>query len=136
MTNEARIASGAILLTVPSIIYGGTFLLSILSGQQEDFALTEFQKAMFRAGHAHAGVLVILSLVVQFLADHARLSGGWKWAVRVLFPLAAMAVSGGFFAGAIGTQITEPTSGIVILYMGIAFLVAGILILGIGLIRK
>jgi hypothetical protein len=56
MTNKTRITSGYILLSVPTIIYGGYFLLSVMSGQHQELALTEFQKSMFRAGHAHAGV--------------------------------------------------------------------------------
>jgi len=45
MTRETKKTSGFILLTVPSIIYGGYFLLTILSGQQEYLALTHFQKS-------------------------------------------------------------------------------------------
>jgi hypothetical protein len=51
MTRETKKTSGFILLTVPSIIYGGYFLHTILSGQQEYLALTNFQKSMFRAGN-------------------------------------------------------------------------------------
>ncbi len=136
MTNDARKLSGIILLTVPTIIYGGYFLLSILSGKMDHLGLTDFQKAMFRAGHAHAGVLVILSLIVQVLADHANLSKTWKWISRLLFPISAILVSGGFFASAAGNNITEPTPMIFILYSGIFTLVAGLLVLGIGLINN
>jgi len=87
MTNEARKISGYILLTVPTIIYGGYFLLNVLSGQQEHLQLTDFQKSMFRAGHAHAGVLVILALLIQLFADHATLSYAWKWIARLSFPI-------------------------------------------------
>ena len=41
-------------------------MLKILSGQA-NLPLTDFQKSMFRAGHAHAGVLVILAILAQFL---------------------------------------------------------------------
>lgn len=136
MTNEARITSGIILLTVPSIIYGGYFLLTVISGQQPELALTDFQRAMFRAGHAHAGVLVILSLVIQILADHAALSGRWMWVARLSFPVAAVSVSMGFFASAAGKDITEPNGLVVILYLGMGILTVGLLTLGIGLIRK
>lgn len=97
MTNESRKMSGFILLSVPSIIYGGYFLLSVLSGEQEQLQLTDFQKAMFRAGHAHAGVLVILSLVAQIFADYAALSKMWLWITRFLFPISAIVISFGFF---------------------------------------
>lgn len=127
--------SGLILITVPSIVYGGYFLLTILSGEQEALQLTEFQTSMFRAGHAHAGVLVILSLLAQLFTDHAGLSETWKWVVRVSFPLAAILVSLGFFAAAIGSRVTQPTSLIAILYAGIAMLVFALATLGIGLMR-
>lgn len=136
MTNEARKISGYILLSVPTIIYGGYFLLTVLSGQQEHLQLTDFQKSMFRAGHAHAGVLVILALVAQLFADHASLSNRWKWFARLSFPISAITISLGFFAAAIGRQITEPTGLIFILYVGIAILTFGLLTLGIGLIRQ
>ena len=127
---------GIILLTIPSIIYGGYFLLMVLSGQEAELELTAFQQSMFRAGHAHAGVLVILSLVAQVLTDHANLNKGWEWLVRISFPLAAIAVSGGFFAAAIGDQLTQPNGMIVILYAGMVLLAVGLVTLGIGLIRE
>jgi len=136
MTNEARKIGGFILLSVPTIIYGGYFLLTVLSGQQEHLQLTDFQKSMFRAGHAHAGVLVILALVVQLFTDYTSLSNRWKWVVRLSFPISAITISSGFFATAIGRQINEPTGLIFILYVGIVILTFGLLTLGIGLIRQ
>lgn len=94
MTKHTRTACGIVLISVPTIEYGGYFLLKILSGSFSDLVLTEFQKSMFRAGHAHAGVLVILSLVAIILSDHARLAGFWKWIVLFGFPSSAILVSG------------------------------------------
>ncbi len=136
MTNEGKKICGYILLSVPTIIYGGYFLLTVLTGQQMDLQLTYFQISMFRAGHAHAGVLVILALLLQLFADHATLSNTWKWIARLSFPISAITISLGFFASAIGRQITEPTRLIFILYFGIVILIFGLVILGIGLIRK
>jgi hypothetical protein len=133
MTPETRITCGIILLTVPGIIYGGYFLLSILSGRLK-LPLTDFQKSMFRAGHAHAGVLVILALVAEILVDSARLSPGLEHIARTGFPVAAILISGGFFASASGREISKPNRWIAILYSGIAVLVASLIILGIGLI--
>ncbi|MFN8355639.1 MAG: hypothetical protein U0Y10_14375 [Spirosomataceae bacterium] len=136
MTIEARKITGYMLLTVPTIIYGGYFLLTVLSRQQEHLQLTDFQKSMFRAGHAHAGVLFIFSLVVQLLADYTSLSSRWKWFARLSFPISAITISLGFFTAAIGKQITEPTKLIFILYVGIVILTFGLFTLGIGLIRQ
>lgn len=101
-----------------------------------DLQLTYFQISMFRAGHAHAGVLVIFALVSQILIDYASLPILWKLIARLSFPIAAIAISLGFFAAAIGNQITEPTGLIFILYVGMAIFILGLLTLGIGLIRQ
>lgn len=136
MSYITKLMCGIILLTVPSIQYGGYFLLQILSGKQNKLKLTEFQKSMFRAGHAHAGVLVILSLIAEILIDQANLPALMEWIARVGFPLSAILVSAGFFAGAGGKNINAPTKLIRILYSGIAILFTSLIILGIGLIRS
>lgn len=97
MSSSAKFTCGIILLTVPAIAYGGYFLLTILTGTDTS-QLTDFQQAMFRAGHAHAGVLVILALVAQLLTDHAGLNNNTERLVRNGFPFAAIFVSGGFFS--------------------------------------
>ena len=76
LSREARLVAGITLLTVPTILYGGVTLLGILTRGAAGFApeglsLNETQWALFRAGHAHAGVWVILSLVLQMLLDSA-----------------------------------------------------------------
>lgn len=128
--------AGVTLLSVPSIAYGGYFLLTVLSGMHDELQLTDFQKAMFRAGHAHAGVLVILSLVALLFVDESAYNARWKWIARVSIPIAALLVSGGFFAAAIGKGINQPNAFIAILYVGIAVLVFGLVVLGIGLVKK
>lgn len=97
MTKESRLMCGIILLTVPTIIFGGNFSFRIAFGQLSRDGANYVQQSMFRAGHGHAGVLVILALVAQFLVDHSDLSQRWQWIVRAGFPFAAILVSGGFF---------------------------------------
>ncbi len=136
MTKESKMMSGIILLSVTTIMFGGNFLLGVLSGSYPEMELTEFQQAMFRAGHGHAGVLVILALIAQLLVDQTQLSNRWKWVVRGGFPVGAVLVSGGFFAAAAGAGRTEPNAFIAILYIGIAVLAISLIALGLGLIRK
>lgn len=136
MKHITRVICGIVLLTVPTIEFGGYFLLNVISGNEKDLALTHFQEAMFRAGHAHAGVLVILALVALMLTDYARLNGYFMWLVRIGFPLSAILISGGFFAAATGNQLTEPNNLIGILYVGVFVLAISLVILGVGLIRK
>lgn len=136
MSYLSKLMCGIILLSVPTIQYGGYFLLQLLSGKYSELGLNPFQRSMFRAGHAHAGVLVILALIAQILIDYAKLPIGWEWVARIGFPLASILVSAGFFGGAAGKGITKPTKLIWILYAGVLTLFVALLILGIGLIRS
>lgn len=136
MSRESRMMTGVIFISLPSIMYGGYFLLGVLSGAYPELELNEFQRSMFRAGHAHAGVLVILSIIVQLLVDHSSLNPLGKWWVRIAFPTAALLISGGFFFSAIGDGIQEPNAWIYVLYAGIILLALSMILLGLGLIRK
>jgi hypothetical protein len=71
MTREARLMSGTILITVPTIQYGGYFLLISLMNKSGGYMENPLRQNFFRAGHAHAGVIAILSLVCQILSDAA-----------------------------------------------------------------
>jgi hypothetical protein len=73
MTREARLMSGIILITVPTIQYGGYFLLRSLMSKSSGYMENPLRQNFFRAGHAHAGVIVILSLICEMLADSATL---------------------------------------------------------------
>lgn len=131
LSDASRIIAGVVLLTIVTIEFGGTFLLRIAAGK---VPLTDFQKAFSRAGHAHAGVLVILSLVTLVLADATGLEGLWGWVGRIAVPAAAVLMSGGFFAAMAGAGRTAPNRFIAIVYAGAASLALGVVTLGIGLL--
>ena len=135
LSNRSKQMCGVILISIPSIAYGGYFLLTHLSGTS-GLELTSFQESMFRAGHAHAGILLILSLMIQFLVDQVKTSAVWQWISRVGVPTSALLISGGFFAAAIGEGITSPTNGIYLLYCGIAVLVVSLITLGSLLLKS
>jgi hypothetical protein len=90
MTREARLLSGIILITIPTIQYGGYFLLTSLIDKGSGYMDNPLRQNFFRAGHAHAGVIVILSLVCQILADAAVLPSPLVWFVRIGVPLSAI----------------------------------------------
>lgn len=102
MSVATRLMLGLSLVTVPTVVFGGLAVLGVVTsgtaGLAFDVQLTPVQVSLYRAGHAHAGVLLILSLVLQIALDHARLPAGLAWAARIAAPLAAIVVSGGFFA--------------------------------------
>ena len=134
MSIAARLMLGIILLTVPTVIYGGLTVLGIVTsgaaGLRPRMALTPQQQSLFRAMHAHAGVLVLLSLILQVLADHAALPAPLAWSARVAAPLAAIVVPGGFA----GLAFTRRLRGL--LYAGAALLAFATVAVGIGLLRS
>lgn len=131
LSAEARLTAGILLLTIVAVEFGGTYMLRVVRGA---LAVTPFQVAFARAGHAHAGVLVILGLVVQPFADAAGLSGVAAWAARSAIPLAAIFMSAGFFLSSMGAGRTSPNRLILLVYAGAVSLALGSLSLGIGLL--
>lgn len=89
----------------------------------------------FRAGHAHAGVFVILSLVCQIFADSATLPPSLLWLARVGVPIAAILIPAGFFLSMTSPTATQPNGLVSLIYVGILFLAAGVITLGVGLLR-
>ncbi|TCM45869.1 hypothetical protein [Kribbella sp. VKM Ac-2568] len=131
LSEASRTIAGAILLTIVTIQFGGWFMTKIVRG---DVPMTDFQKSFARAGHGHAGVLVILSLVGLLYVDSTSLDGFWLWVGRLGIPVAAIVMSAGFFASSAGKDRTKPNQFIWVLYLGALSLAAGVLTLGIGLI--
>ena len=66
LSQSSSITVGAVLLAVIAVGYGGTFLLSLVTGRAQ---ANDLQKSFYRAGHAHAGVLIILGLVVVIVTS-------------------------------------------------------------------
>jgi hypothetical protein len=89
---------------------------------------------LWRAGHAHAGVLVILALVGLLLLDHADLSDGLEWLVRYSLAAAPILMPLGFFLSVASPQAGHPNALIYLMPLGGVSLVVGALTLGIGLL--
>jgi len=135
MTREARLMSGIILITVPTIQYGGYFLLTSLMNKSSGYMENPLRQNFFRAGHAHAGVIVILSLVCQVLADAAVLPSPLLWFVRIGVPLAAILISAGFFFSVLPPTATQVSEAVSLIYIGALILAVAVVTLGIGLLR-
>ena len=136
MTREARLMSGIILITVPTIQYGGYFLLTSLMNKSSGYMENPLRQNFFRAGHAHAGVIVILSLICQMLADAAVLPVPLLWFVRIGVPLSAILISAGFFFSVLPPNATQASGVVALIYAGALILAVGVVTLGIGLLRS
>lgn len=133
LSTASQTTAGVVLLTILFIEFGGWFMTRIVRGH---VPMTDFQKAFARAGHAHAGVLVTLGLVGLILADATSLEGWAGTVARSGIPVAAALMSAGFFFSSMGRgEITRPNRFIWLIWLGAASLAAGVLALGIGLLR-
>jgi hypothetical protein len=112
MTREARLMSGLILIVVPTIQYGGYFLLTSLMNTSSGYMANPLRQNFFRAGHAHAGVIVLLSLICEILADSATLPMPVLWFVRIGVPLAAILISAGFFFSVLPPTATQASGAV------------------------
>jgi hypothetical protein len=135
MSPESRRIAGILLAVLPAVVIGGVSLLSFLIGDPA-YAANPLRQDLWRAGHAHAGVLLVLSLVMLRYVDEARLSPGAKWFARTAVPLAAILLPVAFFLSVLSPDAREPNALIHLAYLGAGFVVAGTLTLGVGLLRQ
>lgn len=135
LSRESKIVCGILLIAVPSIMYGGLTLLGILTEGEaglkpENISLDEAQWSLWRAGHAHAGVYVVLALILQPLVDQTTFSTSIKWIARLGAPIASIVVPAGFFGLAFLAGFRW------LMYIGIGCLAISMLLTGIGLLKN
>jgi hypothetical protein len=97
-------------------IFSPDSLMNKTSGYMEN----PLRQNFFRAGHAHAGVIVILSLICQVLADAAVLPTSLMWFVRIGVPLSAILISAGFFFSVLPPNATRAGGAVSLIYAGMA----------------
>ena len=133
LSPQTRMMCGFTLILVPGIVYGGLTVLRVVTGGRLGAPgprdLSPAQVSLYRAGHAHAGVLMLLSLFIQLAMDYASLPQALIWPERLGAIAAAMLVSGGFFA------IAHLPGLRFLLYAGATLVIATTLVAGIGLLR-
>lgn len=135
MSPASKRIAGILLVVFPTVIYGGISILNFLVNDP-GYIQNPLRQDLFRAGHAHAGVLLVLSLITLRYVDEAQLSEKWKAIVRHFIPAAAILLPVAFFFSVLKPDATEPNSIIYFAYVGAVILAVGLLTLGIGLLRK
>ena len=135
MSRESQLLAGILLVTIPTVMYGGLTLLTALTRNLPGYNDNPLRHDLWRAGHAHAGVYLILSLVTLRYVDEAMLSPFWMWIARTCAPVAAILIPAAFFLSVVSPNATKPNGLMNLAYVGAVFLAAAVLTLGIGLIR-
>src|SRR5215467_11407220 len=136
VSRESRLLGGILLVVFPSVMFGGLSLLQFLTRNEPGYADNPMRHDLWRAGHAHAGVYLVLSLVMLRYVDEARLPPFWKWVARTGAPIAAILIPAAFFLSVVSPTAKAPNGLINLAYVGAVFLASGLLSLGVGLIRS
>src|ERR671912_743028 len=126
-----RVLPAISLLSLVGVEYGGWALLRFLTGRGQ---LGEFREQFFRAGHAHAGVLLVLSLVYFLYLGRTGYSTGVQWLAGLLLLVGILAQSGGFFIHLARGQKDRSSVGTVVTRTGGLLLAAALIMLAIGLL--
>lgn len=135
MSTESIRTAGLILVLIPTVVFGGASILWHWITRRTDYYQHPLRQRLWRAGHAHAGVLLTLSLVALLLVDHAELTAGWKQVVRSTIPASAVLLPAAYFLSVVRPDVERPSRLINLAYVGGASLAVGSLLLGIGLLR-
>ena len=135
MSRESRMLGGILLVVLPTVMFGGLTLLRALTGGASGYIDNPLRHDLWRAGHAHAGVYLVLSLVMLRYVDEALLPPFWKWIARSGAPIAAILIPAAFFLSVASPSAREPNGLMGLAYAGALFLAASVLTLGVGLIR-
>jgi hypothetical protein len=118
-------------IALPTVMYGGYSLLQLLN---QGNALTAFQVTWFRAGHAHAGVLLVMSLLYYTFMDKTSFSPAAKHAACAALFVGILAQSGGFFIHMLVGQPNQASIGNTVTVTGAVLLACAIVVLVYGLI--
>jgi hypothetical protein len=135
MSRESRMLAGVLLVVIPTVMYGGLSLLAFLTQSAPGYVDNPLRHDLWRAGHAHAGVYLVLSLVMLRYVDEAALPPFWKWLARAGAPIAAILIPAAFFLSVVSPTAKEPNGLLNLAYIGAVFLAGAVLTLGVGLIR-
>lgn len=135
MSSQSRRVAGALLIIMPTVVFGGVSVLTLLLNDP-DYTANALRQDLWRAGHAHAGVLLILSLVALRYVDETALAERTRWFVRLAFPTAAILLPVAYFLSVLSPGATEPNALVNLAYVGAVILVVGMVTLGVGLVRR
>jgi uncharacterized membrane protein len=121
MSRGSRMLAGILLVVIPSVMYGGVTLLSLLTKNVPGYADNPPRHNLWRAGHTHAGVYLVLSLLMLRYVDEAVFSPWWKWIAWAGAPIAAILIPAAFFLSVVSRAAKQANAPINLAYIGALF---------------
>lgn len=134
-SRESRRVAGSLFVVLPTVMYGGVTLLNMLI-RDPAYMANPLRQNLWRAGHAHAGVLLVLALVALRYVDEANLPERLRVVGRSFIPLVAILMPTGFFLSMVSPSATAPNALIALTDAGAVVLAIGVVTLGVGLLRR
>jgi len=124
--------AAVVLFAIVTVEFGGWSLLGFLTSENR---LTSFEEQFFRAGHAHAGVLLILALAFLILLERTRYEGRTQLWLSLTLLMGILLQSGGFFIHMVVGEEGIASTGTWMTRAGGALLAVALIALGVGLLR-
>jgi len=129
MSRESRMFGGMLFIVLPTVVYGSLSLLSFLTRNVPGYTDNPLRHDLCRAGHAMAGVCIVLSLVMLVDVDEAVLSPFWKWLARSGVPNVAILIPTAFFLSVASPTASQPNGLMNLAYVGALILASAVLTL-------
>jgi hypothetical protein len=121
------------LFAIVTVEFGGWSLLGMLTTQG---AINEFEEQFFRAGHAHAGVLLTLALIYFVLMERTDFDAPRQRLLGLTLLTGILLQSGGFFLHMLVGEEGGSSSGTLITRIGAVLLAVALIGLGVGVLRS
>ncbi len=128
MSQPVQVFTVIALVSLPTVMYGGYAMLRLLKTDMD-----EFRRTYFRAGHAHAGVLLVMTLAALSFVDRADLGSAARWTLCILLAVGVVAQSGGMFIHMVVGRPGRWSVGNTVTSVGAVLLSAGLLTLAYGI---
>jgi uncharacterized membrane protein YeiB len=126
-------SAGILLILLPTVVFGGVSILTLLI-RDPRYRQNPLRQQLWRAGHAHAGIMLILSLIALIYVDQTTLTETWRNIVRMAIPAAAIFLPAAFFLSVLSPTAAKPNILINLAYVGAISLTFGLIVLGVGLL--
>ncbi len=127
MSPKARWMAGILLVVFPTVVFGGFSLLD-LPLHDPSYASNQLRQGLWRADHAHAGVILILSVAALRYVGDAHLPERLK---QVLHPFGRYSPARRILSFRSSTDATAPNRLIYLAYAGAIILALAFLVLDV-----
>ena len=132
MRHTRRLAA-LVLFAMVTVEFGGWSLLGFLTSSD---SLTPFEEQFFRAGHGHAGVLLVLALAFLLLLEKTSFQPKTQMGLALTLLVGVLLQSGGFFLHLVLGEERDASAGTYVTWAGAALLAIAMITAGVGLLGR